>query len=93
INEDTKLEKTNEARELAVKDAKNKAEGLAKAAGIALGKVINISENQSTSNSMRTMAIPAAGGGEDLQKNVALPNVQPGQTDISVTVSLSYEVR
>ncbi len=92
INDSTKLEKTNEARELAVKNAKEKAEGLAKAAGIGLGNILNVSENQSSSNAIRTMAIPAAGGGDMAKANIQ-PDIQPGQTEINVTVSLSYEVR
>jgi len=92
INDSTKLEKTNEARELAVKNAKEKAEGLAKAAGIGLGKILNVSENQSASNAIRTMTKPVAGGG-DLEKSIAQPDIQPGQTEINVTISLSYEVR
>jgi len=92
INDSTKLEKTNEARELAVKNAKEKAEGLAKAAGIGLGKILNVSENQSASNAIRTMAMPQAAGG-DLEKSIAQPDIQPGQTEINVTISLSYEVR
>jgi len=90
LNESTKTEKMNEARVEAVKNAKTKAEGLAKAAGITLGKVINISESQG-SDSIRLMAVPMAGGGAE--KSTAQPDIQPGQTEINITVSLSYEVR
>lgn len=81
LNEKTKTEKMNEARTLAVKDAKAKAEGLAKAAGISLGKIINVSENQT--GNVRLMALPAS----------PQPDIQPGQTEIDIVVSLSYEVR
>lgn len=93
LNDATKTEKMNEARVEAVKDAKTKAEGLAKAAGISLGKIINVSENQN--NSIRPLtfadkstAVGMGGGIPSVQ-----PSIQPGQTEIDITVSLSYEVR
>jgi uncharacterized protein len=91
LSDSIKTEKMNEARAEAVKVAKTKAEGLAKAAGITLGKIINVSENQSN-DPVRLMAIPAAGGGSG-DKSIAQPDIQPGQTEINITVSLSYEVR
>jgi uncharacterized protein YggE len=92
LNDATKTEKMNEARTLAVKDAKTKAEGLAKAAGISLGKIINVSENQN--QSIRPMALTdksavGLGGGTP----AIAPDIQPGTTEIDITVSLSYEVR
>ncbi len=91
INQETKKQKLQEARDLAVKEAKEKAEGLAKSAGISLGKIINISENQ-TGGNIRPLALPISGGA-DLQKTVSQPDIQPGTTEIDVMVSLSYEVR
>jgi uncharacterized protein YggE len=93
LNESTKTEKMNEARVEAVKEAKAKAEGLAKAAGITLGRVINVSENQNQ-NIVRPvyaekLSIDSAGSGVP----VAQPDIQPGQTELNVAVSLSYEVR
>jgi len=92
LNDSTKTEKMNEARTLAVKDAKAKAEGLAKSAGISLGKIINVSENQN--QSIRPVAFTdktavGLGGGTP----VVQPDIQPGQTEIDITISLSYEVR
>lgn len=89
VNEETKAKKLQEAREEAVGKAKEKAQGLAKAAGISLGKIINVSESQ--------------GGGEIrpiyAAKDLAVggsptpANIQPGETELFVTVSLSYEVK
>jgi len=92
LNDDTKKEKLQEAREKAITEAKVKAEGLSKAAGITLGKIINISENQG-SNEIRPLSAMGLGGGVTLDKTVTAPSVQAGQTEIDVTVSLSYEVR
>ena len=89
LNDETRKDKLQEARAEAVKEAKGKAEGLAKASGITLGKIINVSEAQGRG------AVPLpflekmdTAGGEPVS-----PDIQPGETEIAVTVSLSYEVR
>lgn len=92
LSDSVKTEKMNEARVLAVKAAESKANGLASAAGITLGKIINVSENQN-SNIAQPLALPASGGGMAADKAVVQPNIQPGSTDLDVTVSLSYQVR
>ncbi|MEK7154734.1 MAG: SIMPL domain-containing protein [Patescibacteria group bacterium] len=75
------------ARELAVKDAKTKAENLAKAAGISLGKIVNVQEGSSYQPYLKS-ALPVAGGGGggDTQ-------IQPGSTDITTSITLFYETR
>lgn len=91
INEKTKEEYTQKAREEAVKLAKNKAEGLAKASGIKLGKIINVTESFGY-DYPRPIAYAkemSVGAGDSAQ----VANVTPGETEISVTVSLSYEIR
>jgi uncharacterized protein YggE len=90
VNDVTRAKKLQEAREEAVAKAKEKAEGLAKAAGIPLGKIINIAESLG-GNEIRPMyatSKDSAGGG------IPTPaDIQPGETEISVTISLSYEIR
>jgi len=88
VNEETKTKKLQEAREEAVKKAKENAEGLAKAAGISLGKIINIQESRG--NEIRPMYATKdmAQGSEPVPANI-----QPGETEISVTISLSYEIK
>ncbi len=90
VNEKTKEEYTQKAREEAVKLAKEKAEGLAKASGITLGKIINVTESFGVDYPRPIM----------YAKEVSLDSSQPetadiqaGETEISVTVSLSYEIR
>lgn len=90
VNDKTKKEKLQEARGEAVKEAKEKAEGLAKAANITLGKIINVSEIQGT-EPRPVPLMEKAGIGSDTQ--VTQPEITPGQTEISVTISLSYEIR
>ena len=91
LSDDLKNQKLDEARVQAVKEAKTKAEGLAKAAGITLGKIINVSEE--TPSNIQPLMLPASGGGTVSQKSVTPPSVQSGTTELDVTVSLSYEVR
>lgn len=92
VNEDTQKEKLNEARKLAVSDAKEKATGLANVSGITLGKIINISESQDGVGRPYPylMSVDKAVG-----SGPAVPeaDIKPGETEINVTVSLSYEVR
>ena len=90
LSDDLKNKTLATAREEAVSEAKTKAEGLAKAAGISLGKIINVSE--STPSNIRPYPLQAVGMGA-AEKSVTEPDVQPGTTEIDVTISLSYEVR
>lgn len=91
LNDKTEKEKLQEARKLAVKDAKDKASGLAGAAGITLGRITNVSENQgSPTRLMYADKAVGLGGGSP---EPATPNIEPGQTEINITVTLSYEVR
>ncbi len=87
INEITKNKKLQEAREEGVAKAKEKAQGLAKAAGISLGKIINVSESQGGSYPRPAALMEKSGS------SIAQPDIQPGETELSVTVSLSYEIR
>ena len=78
----------NKARELAVADAKKKAEDAARIAGFKLGKIINYSE-AGGGGYPRLMAAEAAtdkAGGAPTQ-------IEPGTNEIMVTVTLSYEIR
>ena len=85
---DDKTKAENEARALAVKDAKSKAEAAAKAAGFSLGRVINYSEGGNSSPRPiydKMMAMETAGS--------APTEVEPGTSEVAVTVTLSYEIR
>ena len=91
LSDDLKNQKLDEARVQAVTEAKTKATGLAKAAGITLGKIINVSENTPVDNRFYPVALNAVGAG-GAEKSVTPPSVQAGTTELDVTVSLSYQV-
>ncbi|MCX6785315.1 MAG: SIMPL domain-containing protein [Candidatus Komeilibacteria bacterium] len=85
-----------QAREEAVAKAKVKAEEMAKLTGIHLGKLINVYENSGSvpvadyGYANKSMALGMGGGAE-----VAMPapEIQTGQNEINLEVTLVYEVR
>lgn len=93
LKDETKTEKMNEARVKAVAAAKEKAEGLSKAAGITLGKIINVSENQGLNIRPVAYLDSKAAVGMGNETAIVEPNIQAGTSEISVTVSLSYNTR
>lgn len=88
--DDKKMEELkDEARTEAVDSAKASAQGLAKAAGINLGKIINVQENFGS-----TPPVPVAREAMtlDASKNeVPSTNITPGETNVEVTVTLTYQ--
>jgi len=91
ISEDVKEEKLNEARAEASAKAKRKAEGLAKAAGVTLGKIINISESQGGDFPIPIALMEKAGS--PMAEEPTPADIKPGETELSVLISLSYEIR
>lgn len=86
VNDTKQKEIVIEARKKAIADAKEKAQSLAAAAGMRLGRIVDIQEN--AQNNPRPvpllMGAEKAGGGEPTQLN-------PGENTISTTITLSYE--
>jgi len=93
---DDEYELKNEARELAIQKAKEKAELMASQAGMKLGRVTSVYENDSNNypvpmyaNAKLEMADDAGLGGASFEIN----NIQTGQNEIRVEVTLVYEVK
>jgi uncharacterized protein YggE len=78
-----------EAREEALAQAKEKAEALAKVAGVKLGKLVSFSETAATPYYpvYREMALDAGIGGGG-----GAPEIEPGSQEVEVTVTVTYEV-
>lgn len=78
----------NKARELAVADAKKKAEDASRIAGFKLGKIINYSEGEGGGypRLMSSGAVMDKAGGTPTQ-------IEPGTNEIIVNVTLSYELK
>jgi hypothetical protein len=77
----------NQARVQAVNNAKQKAESLASAAGVHLGRVINVVEGQSGFPQPLAMKSAAAGTVDQ-----SIPtNVTPGENSVTIDVTIYYE--
>jgi uncharacterized protein YggE len=76
-----------QARKLAIDDAKKKAEKLSQELGIKLGKLSNFSENVAGYPTYREYYGYGVGGGG------GAPDIQTGENEIIVNVTLTYQVR
>jgi uncharacterized protein len=85
VSDKTKAE--NEAREKAVADAKLRAENAAKVGGFRLGRLINYSES---SGGMGPRPLPAQT--LELARDAGNTKVEPGTSEITMMVTLSYEI-
>ena len=79
----------DEARKDAVTKAKAKAVGLASAAGVHLGPIINITENPTTP---LPIVRPMALEGKLQDTNSAPTEVTPGTSEVTTSVTLSYQL-
>jgi hypothetical protein len=80
-----------QARLEAIKKAKEKAEKLAEEAGIKLGKIINVYENNYYPKYVSDQAVGLGGAGE-IEMTIA-PSIQPGEEEITVNVNLVYRIK
>lgn len=86
FSDDLQKSLSSQATQQAVDDAKNKAQGLANAAGIHLGKIVNVVEN---SNQPRPLMMAAGVAAKTDQSTPT--NVTPGENTLTVDVVLYYE--
>ncbi len=88
LSEEKERQVKAQAREEAIEDAKQTAQELARLAGMRLGKVVNVVEEPASSVPVPYLAADAvargAGGG-------APTNIEPGSTNYTYTVTVSYE--
>lgn len=78
-----------EARLLALEEAKIKAEALAKAAGVKLGKVVSFSESSAPSYYPRAAS---SFGLEAMSDKAVAPEIEAGSQEVTVDVSVSFEI-
>ncbi len=86
FDDKTKAKLEDKARKEAVGNAKEKAQSLANAAGVRLGKIINVTESQD--NFPRP--IPFESAKSDIQETPST-NITPGENNIKISVTLTYE--
>jgi len=76
-----------QAREEAIKEAKSKAESLAKQLGVKLVRITNFSESGSVPYPYyKTMSLEAIGAAGET------PQIETGENKISITVNITYEI-
>ena len=81
------------AREKALTDAKNKAEQLAKASGVSLGKPVMITDN-SYSNVPGPIYYAKGFGNAEIAQDCATSNaLSPGETEVTINVNVMYEIK
>jgi len=88
VDESKLKELQAKAREEAIKEAKEKAQEIAKAGGMKLGKIVNIQESFASPWEPRPLMFEktAGGAGEPTQ-------IEPGEQEIKISITLSYEIR
>lgn len=84
FSDKTKKDLETKARTEAVKMAKEKAQSLASATGIKLGKIVDVQE----SNGFEPRPIMMA---QSLEAKSADTQLQPGENSITINITLSYE--
>ena len=84
FDDKTKKELEEKARNEAVKEAKEKAESLAKATGIRLGKIVDVQESAGFEPRPVMMQALDAEKSDDTQ-------LQPGENSITINITLFYE--
>ena len=93
LSDELEKEAMREARELAIDEAKEKAEELAQLAGMKLARIVNVSESGSyprpyimnDKSVLRSM---------DEESEMSVPTqIEPGSSEIVTNVTLSYETR
>jgi uncharacterized protein len=81
----------NQARKLAIANAKDKAEELAKEAGLRLGKIVSLSESGGYT------PVPyyrdAIGFGGDSEFSSIAPDIQAGSQEVSQTMTIVFELK
>lgn len=77
-----------EAREKAIKNAKQKAEMLATQLDVKLGKIVSFSEYEGSGDTAKYMYAEGMGGGGE----TFAPNVQVGENEIKISVTIVYDI-
>lgn len=88
IDDKTPLYKT--ARDLAIAKAKQKAEDIARASWVTLGRILSINESQGYVSPVANQYFARA---EGMASDVSWGGVSAGQLEVSTTVSISYEIK
>ncbi len=89
FDDKTKAKLEDKARKEAVANAKEKAQSLANAAGVKLGKIINVTEAQD--NFPRPVMFDRVKTGIEIEEPPPT-NITPGENSVKISVTLTYEI-
>lgn len=90
VDEKKQKDLEKQARQEAIKDAKDKAQSISQSAGIHLGRIVDVQENEGNTPGPRPYMMSAKAA--DSAGQAAPPTeLNPGENKITSTVSLSYE--
>ena len=81
-----------EAMKEAVAKAKEKAQSIADASGLKLGKLVNVSEDTGSIPTPTAYSAPTTNGMGGGDTSVTTPDIQPGQEEVTVSMSLTYRL-
>ncbi len=90
---DDEFELKNQARQEAIKKAKEKAESIVKETGIDLGKIINVYENQVSYPTYVNYSKDMAYGMGGMEESLQAPTVQAGQNEVVVEATVVWKVK
>ncbi|MFZ3054718.1 MAG: SIMPL domain-containing protein [Minisyncoccales bacterium] len=90
VDDDEKVKE--EAKELAIKDAREKAKNLEKSLGVHLVKIVNFSEGTYPVYSYDQSYKSMSATGLSLESSIS-PTIQTGQNKVTSTVTITYSVR
>ena len=90
VSDEAREKLLDEARKSAAKEAREKAESLARATGVKLGRVLSITEYEDGS-SYPTPFLERGDGTQTLDSS--LPEIPSGESEIAITISMSFEIR
>ncbi len=86
-DDEKQKELESKARKVAIKNAKEKAESIAADAGIHLGRIVDVQENEDYPKPVQYEGLQA----DKVAKQSEPTKLNPGENKITSTVSLSYE--
>lgn len=89
VNDEVRKNLLKQAREEAVAEAKEKAQTLASAAGVTLGRVINVAESEPATPPVPLQAEAAL----DITRVGAPTQIEPGTTEVVSQITIFYEIR
>jgi hypothetical protein len=83
----------DEAREIAMADARDKAEKLADAAEVKLGAPTYISESSGFISAPMVVMQYAGGAPMPAPAPIVEPSISPGEVEVSIAVQITYSIR